>query len=98
MVHPRLPEYVLATHSLEPHQDVLKRVVERMPHVQRAGDVWWRNDDGKGLGTGPGVHAGAKSIRVFPFLGDFRFNRGGIVGLFKHFWTGSGGSLMRGCK
>ena len=40
-----LPQHVLAAHALEAAQDVLQRVVERMAHVQRAGDVGRRDDD-----------------------------------------------------
>ncbi len=39
MVHARLPQHVLAAHALEPHQHVLKRVVERVPHVKGPRDV-----------------------------------------------------------
>jgi hypothetical protein len=34
MVGAGLPEHVLAAHALEPAQDVLERVVERMAHMQ----------------------------------------------------------------
>ena len=39
----------LPAHALEAAQDVLQRVVERVAHVQRAGDVRRRDDDGVGL-------------------------------------------------
>ena len=52
MVHARLPQHVLAAHALEADQDVLQRVVERMAHMQRAGDVGRRDDDGERLGAG----------------------------------------------
>ncbi len=45
MVHARLPQHVLAAHALEADQNVLQRVVERVAHMQRAGDVRRRNDD-----------------------------------------------------
>ena len=45
MVHARLPQHVLAAHALEADQDVLQRVVERMAHMQRAGDIGRRDDD-----------------------------------------------------
>ena len=84
MVHARLPEHVLAAHALEADQDVLQRVVERVPHVQRAGDVRRRDDDGERLGIGLGARTGAECVRVFPELGDFRFDAFGVVGFFKH--------------
>ena len=45
MVGARLPEHVLAAHALEAAEHVLQRVVERVPHMQRAGDVRRRDDD-----------------------------------------------------
>ncbi len=34
MIGARLPEHVLAAHALEPAEDVLQRIVERMAHMQ----------------------------------------------------------------
>ena len=51
MVHAGLPQHVLAAHALEADQDVLQRVVERVAHMQRAGDVRRRDDDGERLGA-----------------------------------------------
>ena len=51
MVGAGLPQHVLAAHALEAAQDVLQRVVERVAHVQRAGDVRRRDDDAVGLGA-----------------------------------------------
>lgn len=52
MVRARLPQHVLATHTLEADQDVLQRIVERMPDVERTGHVRRRDNDGKGLAPG----------------------------------------------
>ena len=84
MVHARLPQHVLAAHALEADQDVLQRVVERVAHMQRAGDVRRRDDDGEGLGARLGTRAGAEGVRLLPELGDLRLDGGGIVGLVKH--------------
>ena len=68
MVGARLPEHVAAAHALEADQDVLERVVERVAHVERAGDVRRRDDDRVGLGAaplgaGPALKAPASSQR-----------------------------------
>ena len=60
VVHARLPQHVLAAHALEADENVLQRVVERVAHMQRAGDVGRRNDDGERLGTVGGAGAGAE--------------------------------------
>ncbi len=62
MVGARLPEHVLAAHALEPAQHVLQRVVERMAHMQRAGDVGRRNDDRVRLAR-PRARAGRRGRR-----------------------------------
>ena len=49
VVGARLPEHVLAAHALEAAEHVLQRVVERVPHVQRARHVRRRDDDAVGL-------------------------------------------------
>ena len=60
-----LPEHVAPAHALEAAQHVLQRVVERMAHVQRAGDVGRRDDDAVGLGIAalwpPALKASARS-------------------------------------
>jgi hypothetical protein len=48
-----LPEHIAAAHALEPGEHILQRVVERMAHMQRAGDVGRRDDDAIGLGVTP---------------------------------------------
>ncbi len=40
------PERVVALHALPADEDVLERVVQRVAHVQDAGDVGRRDDDG----------------------------------------------------
>ncbi len=48
MIGAGLPEHVAAAHAFEAGEHVLQRVVERMPHVQRAGHVGRRDDDAIG--------------------------------------------------
>ena len=66
MVGAGLPQHVAAAHALEAAQHVLQRVVERVPHVQRAGDVGRRNDDAIGRPPPPLRPAGAERLRVLP--------------------------------
>ncbi len=70
MVGAGLPERVVAAHPVPAGQDVLQRVVEGVAHVQAAGDVRRRDEDGEGLGPGLRVGAGAEGLRVVPCLGD----------------------------
>src|SRR5690606_6373078 len=62
MVGARLPEHVLLQHAVEADQNVLNRIVERMPDMERTGDVGRRDDDGERLRTGPGPCPGRKRI------------------------------------
>jgi hypothetical protein len=66
MVHAGLPENVLAAHALEADHDVLQRVVERMAHVQRAGYVGRRDDDGECLRARFSTSASAERPSFFP--------------------------------
>ena len=43
------PEGVLAHHAGAAHEDVLDGVVEHVAHVQHAGDIWRRDNDGVGF-------------------------------------------------
>ena len=80
----RLPEHVLAAHALEAAQHVLQRVVERVPHVQRARHVRRRDDDAVGLRVGAIRPAGLEGVGALPFRTDARLDFGGLVGLLKH--------------
>jgi hypothetical protein len=59
---------------LEPRQDVLQRVVERMAHVQRAGHVRRRDHDAVGRGGLALGAAGAERLRAFPRGVDAAFD------------------------
>ena len=52
VIRARLPQHVLAPHALEAAENILQRIVERMAHMQVAGDIRRRNDDGESLGAG----------------------------------------------
>ena len=49
VVEARLPQHVVALHPMPAGQDVHQRVVERVAHVQRAGDVRRRQEDAERL-------------------------------------------------
>ena len=84
VIHAGLPEHVPAAHALEADENVLQRVVQRMAHMQGAGDIGRRNDDGEGLGVRLGAGARPKRVGVLPDSGDLRLDRPGIVILLKH--------------
>ena len=79
-----LPQHVAAAHALEAHQHVLEGVVERMAHMQRAGDVGRRDDDGIRPGIAPFRPAAAKCARLLPRGVDAPLNGGGLVCLVDH--------------
>ena len=59
------PQRVVAVHALVADEDVLQRVVEGVPPVQRARDVGRRDDDAVGGLGGGGI--GAEQSALFPF-------------------------------
>ncbi len=76
------PERGLAPHPLEADQHILQGVVERMPDMQRAGDIGRRDDDRERLG-GRIVDRG-KPPRRLPGGIEARLDGFRIEGLFKH--------------
>ena len=84
VVGARLPEHVPALHAMIAAQDVLQRVVERVAHVQVAGDVGRRDHHAERLGVGALRPAGAKGAFPLPERGDARLDGGGIERLFHH--------------
>ena len=74
----------LAAHALEPAEHVLQRVVERMPHMQRAGHVGRRDHDAIGLGVAPLGPAGTERAGLLPLRVDALLDVGGLVGLVDH--------------
>ena len=47
MVRSRLPQSLIALHSLITDQDILHGVIQRMAHMKLSGNVWRRHHDGK---------------------------------------------------
>src|SRR6185437_12332129 len=66
MIDAWLPQHVAAVHAPVAAQDVLQRVVERVAHVQVAGDVRRRNDDAKRLGPRTVGATGPEGARLLP--------------------------------
>jgi hypothetical protein len=89
MVGARLPQHVAAAHALEADEDVLQRIVERVTHMQRAGHVRRRDDDGEGPRAGAVRTAGGKRLRLFPQAVDRALDGGWLVGLVEHRRFGS---------
>ena len=46
MVRTRQPECAVTAHTLPANQNVLQGLIQCMTHMQLAGDVWGRNNDG----------------------------------------------------
>ena len=84
MVHARLPQHVLAAHALEAAEDVLDRVVEGVPHVERAGHVRRRDDDRVRFRALAILAAGLEGLGLLPAGGDARLDGGGIERLVHH--------------
>ena len=82
MVRARLPQHVATAHALVAAEDVLQRVVECMPHVEHAGDVGRRNDDGERRRIGAVRPPGLEGLSVFPNGRDPCLDGGRIEGLF----------------
>jgi hypothetical protein len=85
VVGARLPQHVLAAHALEAAQNVLQRVVERMAHMQRAGDVRRRDDDAIGLARPPASGAPARNAPAsIPGARNAPLDRRGVERLVHH--------------
>ena len=69
VVGARLPERIVSAHPGIADQNVLQRVVERMAHVQAAGDVRRRDNDGerRGLRTTISDERASASQRAYHF-------------------------------
>src|SRR5215831_11986739 len=88
VIRARLPQDVLAAHALEPAEHVLQRVVERVPHVQRARHIGRGNDDRVGLCSGAFWPACLEGLGLDPRCVYARFDVGRVIGFLEHFSTG----------
>jgi hypothetical protein len=85
MIGAGLPEHVLAAHTLETDEDVLNGVVERVPDVERSGDVGRRNDDRERLCPWLGARPRGEGAGVQPALIDAALDGARLIGLFDHY-------------
>src|SRR5262245_6703578 len=83
MIGARLPQDSAPAHALEADENVLDGVVERMAHMQRARHIGRRDHDGEGLGFR--APAAFEQALLFPLGIEPGFDRGGRIGLFKHY-------------
>ncbi len=67
VVRSRLPQHVAAAHALEADEHILQCVVQRVAHVERAGDVRRRNDDRVRLGPGTVGAPAFEGVGLVPF-------------------------------
>ena len=79
MVSAGEPQGGVALHALKARQDVLQRRVHCMAHVQLAGDVRRRHDDGKRLFVRVGL--GLEAVVVHPHLIDAALDLLGLIDL-----------------
>ena len=84
MIDARLPQHVAAVHAPVAAQDILKRVVERVAHMQIAGDVRRRNDDAKRLRLRPVGATGPEGARLLPKRGGAAFRRSEVERFVHH--------------
>ena len=84
MIDARLPQHVAAVHAPIAAQNVLQRVVERVAHMQIAGDVRRRNDDAKRLRRRPVGAAGPEGAGLLPKRGGAAFGRSEVERFVHH--------------
>ena len=83
MVCSGLPERIVALHPLKTDQNILHRIIKRMPHVKLSRNIWGRNHNGKGcLGM---IYFCMKVFLVKPLLIKSVFNPFGIISFCKFF-------------
>jgi hypothetical protein len=91
-----LPQHVAAVHPLIAAQHVLQRVVERVAHVQVAGDVGRRDDDAIGFGVAPLGPSGAERARRLPARGGALLDFGDFERFIHHLAATGAGMAERG--
>ena len=77
------PQRLVALHPLEAGQNILQRAVQRVSHVELAGDVGRRHDDGKGLLIG--IRLRLEAVAVHPQLVNAGFHVPRVVDLGQFF-------------
>ena len=83
MVRTRLPESLIALHSLIADQDILHGIIQGMAHMQLSRNIWRRHHNGKWL-FAP-VYLRMKIFLLQPFLIKAVFYGRRIIGFFQFF-------------
>ena len=78
MVRAGLPQGRIALHAVITNERIHDRVLERVPHVQAAGDIGWRNNNAVGVT----VATGGEVSFLFPVFVPGLLNRVRIVDFF----------------
>ncbi len=100
------PEGAAARHAPPAGEDVHLRLVEHVAHVQAAGDVGRRQQDGEGLAWRRGgrirrcIRGGrglGEEVLAHPVFGPVIFNGGGVVGFGQVVGHGGLSTSPRGC-
>ncbi len=84
MIDAWLPQHVAAVHAPIAAQNILERVVERVAHMQIAGDVRRRNDNAKRLRRGPVGATGPEGAGFLPERGGAAFRGSEVERFFHH--------------
>ena len=87
MIGARLPEHILTAHALIADENILKRIVKRMAHMERASHIGRRDHNAKtvgGLFAALFDRSGLECAGLFPLPVDFALNRGRLVVFLKH--------------
>ena len=80
------PQGLVALHAAPADQRVLKSIIQRVPHMQLAGDIGGRNDDGVGFLFAFGI--GVEVVFIQPELVGAVFDLLGVIDLFQLFCHG----------
>ncbi len=80
VIGPRKPARLVAVHPVIPDDDVLERVVQRVAHVEAAGDVRRRDDDGEAIPVDD-ADGGPEEAPLFPEAVVLRFDLRRLVAL-----------------
>ena len=83
VVHAGLPQGVVFPHAVPADEDVLQRIVNGVPEVQRSGNVRQGNPDHKAPVRRAIIPVGTESTRRLPYGVHLRFHLFGIVDLFQ---------------
>ena len=87
MVGTRLPQCLIALHSLVTDQDILHGVIQRMSHMKLSGNIWRRHHNRERLlaVSASALCIGVEIFAVQPFLIQAIFNICRIICFFQFF-------------